>query len=935
MPTPQGTTSLDERDLYGLLEAIQREATLAEQEGYAWLDVGNELKRAQALLTQLQQTKKYEGGFDPQRTKLLVEVKERLLRAKGAVIALKLPEWARELRYGWPSRIVPHPENETDNIRALATLSHTWALPGQWVAMWYCCNCRPTAETIQKIEEYHDAGIRVNAYMSSNAPITYALLSQFQIGLGGEEAWQDDYMKRYCSAYWSSHDYGPPFAPGQRSAARFWGARAQSNEWGWWQPAGHDFARWMISQLEFAARCGLNNIHIDSCWGGYGEHRRLLEKYPEYVTCPNNAGTIYIDQQAFRFGMVAMSETLGKPSEWDEFYARMRKQCRAFYNIPWWGYLYVFDEGFLANLSFATTLANKGSDVSYSNPSLQYAVFSRQFSDYLYGSYVDAYVAEDVLTALAAPDSLRTVVNRRVLQSGQEELIVHILNINPEVPALPDISLEVDISELPVKHSPTVTLATPESGSQVLESTVKDGVISFQVPEVNIWGLVIIGETVFPAVSLELISRGGGEISQPLDDKFVPGEELIVAARVEELGLAEYSLDLHVPEGWKYQLVNQDEAGVHTFQVLPLFAKKDAGYVITPVISKDGQAMPSWPLRLQARDKIDFRLVPPMAESPGVKRDYELEVKNNSSAGVVKFCLQPPAGWLVDNTEFELDLQAGEARKVSLSMIPPECGVKFWDQLDVDLPVQWSFQEITGTQVLQIRVFPAVFSIYAEGVAKDIMQGYPNLYYKDSLEEAKAALQNGEYVTLWLVNQDPDEYGPVVDEFIEMGGGVVWMGEPFPGDNCPVTLVEKDVRAKMLNYLLGEQVRVTFDEDVRDGESSQTILELKDIKGNYQSADGYLAHLVEVKDWGRVLATWGAHVLYARRTPEVLSPPQMEGAPAVVVSADPEKRIVYLGCDMEATTEDSYHFEERLHRQKQWYQTYIFYCLLNWTAVKH
>lgn len=343
--------------------------------------------------------------------------------------------------------------------------------------------------------------------------------------------------------------------------------------------------------------------------------------------------------------------------------------------------------------------------------------------------------------------------------------------------------------------------------------------------------------------------------------------------------------------------------------------------------------MPSWPLRLQASEKIDFRLVPPLAESPGIKRDYELEVKNNSCSGTIDFSLQPPSGWIVDKKEFKLNLKAGEAKKVTLSMTAPDCRVKFWGQLDVDFPVQWNFQEISGSSVLKIRVFPIVFSVYAVGVERNIMHSYPNIYFKDSLEEAKAALQNGEYVVLWLVSQDPVKYAPVVNEFIKMGGGVVWMGEPFQGENCPVTLKEKAVRAKSINYLVTGQTQVTFDEDSVERKSSESFWERKNVKSNYQSRNGYLACRVEAKDWGEVIAAWGAYAHYGRETPEVLSPPQMDSTPAVVVSADRGKRIVYVGSDLETTSEDSYHFEERRHVYNQWYQTYILYCLLDWAAV--
>jgi hypothetical protein len=96
-------------------------------------------------------------------------------------------------------------------------------------------------------------------------------------------------------------------------------------------------------------------------------------------------------------------------------------------------------------------------------------------------------------------------------------------------------------------------------------------------------------------------------------------------------------------------------------------------------------------------------------------------------------------------------------------------------------------------------------------------------------------------------------------------------------------------------------------------------------KGSYVSGRGYNAFRVKAKEWGKVVATWGA--LFSYLGPETLSPDKMEGTPAIVISRDSKRRIVYIGSDLETTSEDTYHFEERRHGQNQWYQTYLFYHL--------
>ena len=95
-----------------------------------------------------------------------------------------------------------------------------------------------------------------------------------------------------------------------------------------------------------------------------------------------------------------------------------------------------------------------------------------------------------------------------------------------------------------------------------------------------------------------------------------------IEARAEE-EVVYYSLSLHVPEGRKYAEAGSQH-NTHRFKVMPLFAEKDRGYAITPIVVKNGESMPSWPLILQAKDIVCFRLIPPMAESPRVKDFYEL-----------------------------------------------------------------------------------------------------------------------------------------------------------------------------------------------------------------------------------------------------------------------------------------------------------------------
>jgi hypothetical protein len=91
----------------------------------------------------------------------------------------------------------------------------------------------------------------------------------------------------------------------------------------------------------------------------------------------------------------------------------------------------------------------------------------------------------------------------------------------------------------------------------------------------------------------------------------------------------------------------------------------------------------------------------------------------------------------------------------------------------------------------------------------------------------------------------------------------------------------------------------------------------------YESETGFKVFKVKPKDWGKVIAVWGG-------MPE--GKDDLRGSPAAVISRDPRRRIVYIGSDLETTSEEFYRFEDRHHHESHWYQTYIFYNLLSWAS---
>jgi hypothetical protein len=291
----------------------------------------------------------------------------------------------------------------------------------------------------------------------------------------------------------------------------------------------------------------------------------------------------------------------------------------------------------------------------------------------------------------------------------------------------------------------------------------------------------------------------------------------------------------------------------------------------------------------------------------------QLEVKSNGAGGTAKLALKVPQGWKIGQRTFHVEVKAGQAERVSTTLWTPDMGVRFWCHKDVQVGIDWELAGTKGKTQTRIRVFPAQFSVYHRGVEKRIMHGYPNALFRgEDTEAAKKALLSGDYVALWLVNQDPDAYAPLVDWFLAHGGGVVWMGKPFSGKNCPAELVREGVRPSGLNLAAGKNSPLVAPVcQVLGG--TITVAELP-----------FNGCWIRAADWGSVIATWVSGGLQ--------SPTGKQDSPAVVISTDHSRRIAYMASDLATTSETDYGFEDRWHGQNCWHLTYLYYNLLAWAA---
>ena len=162
----------------GLLKAVGRKAEFLERRGFLSSLADHFLERARRAEAQRQRE----------------EAKRFALLAKGALLDLVLPEWAKELRYFRPH--IRGEMEEFDHLRGVV-FYRGWPLETAWPGQWFRGYCRPKREAPRVISEFHKKGPGIGTYMSGGMmPINFALLP------GSEDDWSSFFMLKYAGSYW-------------------------------------------------------------------------------------------------------------------------------------------------------------------------------------------------------------------------------------------------------------------------------------------------------------------------------------------------------------------------------------------------------------------------------------------------------------------------------------------------------------------------------------------------------------------------------------------------------------------------------------------------------------------------------------------------------------------------------------------------------------
>ncbi len=880
MPLAQAPAG--ERDISELkarMEQARKELADAKSLNYPVFHAEQELAVAEHYLRRLPEVETL-GEFRGSRD----TASEALRRLKGFLICVRIPQFSKEMPGGH------------QRMPGFRQLSGCYAYPAD-------------KESIRKkVDEPHSRGHLATLYFGMHMPYaTYPWLP-------GDERWRAMRDGKKFTYY-----------PGSGTV--------------WSCLAFKEWSEQCIDSAKFAARLGFDSIELDESYTCAGcaacqEFRRsrgmpptpfgatykspavdyikmagsLREENPEIAVCTNAFGWTAIDEPEYVYNVQAMHETVGGKAQLDWDYAASLYRGWVLHtgNVPTYGVLYLsryFKPGYWYDITTASAQASRV--MSMVDPCGEPTEsFMHRYSDYIFGDFVDLYLTKDclpntinqeVVRSLKDLPKVRMYVNERNLPDGTKDLVIHLFSIDDGA-IVTDIPLEVDTEKVNLGGRSSVTILSPGLPAHTVQAAVAGGKLSFRVPSLKMWNLVVVGAPVGPTVKLDTPYK-----------EVHAGERFEVTAEVENVGAGPVSgsVALRAPEDWEIGgaqefRLEQGQKTKMIYQVTAGSRPRHEFYAIYPEIAANGVTCVSWPVKVQLRpaDEVRLWITPQWTHGRTEREQFVLHGKSTRDKPVsLTVKAQFPDGWKPAAANFTLTLEPHkEAVSETVTVAIPVQDQSLWDRKDVKVKLTGGIEGAERSWESEVRVFRYrtyianwMLGCFADGAGPPLIRlgGWPNFYldYATSFSSmAKAAgqkIDSGDYaVAFWAstasARDKVSKYEAELQKLLDKGVGLVFQESIFTpqiefkgefADNsdfsasklCPVEFLGKS-SASTITFLPNHVI--TRDLPFKSFTASKEMEVAK----------------VKAKDWAKVIATWE------------------DGTPAVVVSTDPKRRVAYIGC---------------------------------------
>ncbi len=622
----------------------------------------------------------------------------------------------------------------------------------------------------------------------------------------------------------------------------------------------------------------------------------------------------------------------GRPvRRYTDFLARFRATT----GRPVWPLMYCPSR--YRKLSIAATAA-VGCNPAFGAPEeaiSQYYSFLEQYADYLYGSAV--FPAPEVQVRLQPDDEDLCVIARQKLHpSGQREFIVHVLNAKME--AEQPVRQEIELTLLsPAPLAPGAFLTTPENPTpRPVKFTLSDGEATIRL-RVGVWAMLLLTEELAPAVH-----------ASPDCLKTAQGEEANWTFRLTNTNSSTLQalVKLGLPAGLQAsppEVRTELRANANLdlrFRVSAQGAQPGDHDAVLQV--EYGGRWAEYPCCVRVREPLELSLDPDHWAIPNERRpETAVVVRNNTRQGLGgALRISMPRGWKVTPSSPGFNLKAGEAKRISLRISMPK--VRLANYLDVpDIPIRVSARSNQGRFERQIpwRLHqPNVRVVYSTLGTKprDALVAYgpssslitmvdavepaeePTAY--QALDRARAFLDAGEHVTLWLRAAGP---APQLDHadllgklktFVQRGGGLLLQEDLFRQTPRNRVLLQRDFCPIGEPYEASNQTSAW--QAASNVHPAWNLFAARVLRENLQLPLGQPMVSAVVKPWATVVAK------------------NESGGPAIVISKDPKRPVAYIAGSLQGEYYQVEHRRGRHETRRDWRYLHSMYSdILRWLAL--